>query len=160
MSVTVVISLANLLCQVWKIADDRQQKTLDRDQQMRIHQERMRHELLMQMAKAVETTEYSLDVSSSPFLERLRLEAEILFQFNYTVVYESVDNGYGVALPIDSSYIIAFWLSSNYPSDAPVVYLCSETEISQITFEDRAWNKERSLAEVITAFTKGTGEQI
>lgn len=80
--------------------------------------------------------------ANSPLLRRLQQEAEELAAMNYEVIYECVDDGYGLALPIASDVLVGFVIPPNYPDRAPLVLVKHGSALEQVPFGQDSWYPE------------------
>ena len=86
------------------------------------------------------------------FLERLRVEAIELSEMGFEVVFEEVDNGYCLVLPLKEDLILIFSISRQYPYQPPIVLKKTPSDLMQIEFEHDAWQTDFSLAQIVSAF--------
>jgi len=69
----------------------------------------------------------------------------------FDVVYERIRDGYGLALIIEQGLTLAFWISPDYPAEAPQVFMYSADVIDRIDFVPGAWEEPHTIAEVVRA---------
>lgn len=147
--------LAGKIIDVWVVYNEGQHKRLDREYQRDLQRAQHEHErvLLTHKSKRGQSASNIPDIDKD-FLHRLNMEAELLSDMGFDVIYEPLDEGYGVALTLSDDLTIAFLISLLYPSQAPLVFLKTDSEIEQIEFAPSSWQAEHTLAEVVSAFTE------
>jgi hypothetical protein len=87
------------------------------------------------------------------FLNRLTMEAGLLSEMGFDVVYEPLDAGYGLALTISKDLTVAFLIPLSYPNQAPLVFIKTASNIEQIDFAPDTWQADHTIAEVVSALT-------
>jgi hypothetical protein len=91
------------------------------------------------------------------YLLRLEVDAKSLDQIGFDVLFETIGNGYGIALTKDEwqSQAIVFWLSPEYPKQPPLVLVKKKSAIDRIEFDADAWSNQILLSDVTTALLDG-----
>src|SRR5215207_9670726 len=93
--------LAGKIIDVWVVYSESKQKRLDREHQRELQRAQHKHErqLLKYKSKPNESALNIPDIDKD-FLNRLTMEAGLLSEMGFDVVYEPLDGGYGLALTI------------------------------------------------------------
>lgn len=147
-----VATLAGSIIDVWAVLEERRERHLDREHLLRLQKAQHVHDLLVQRQSSNLAFESPrITHLSDTFLERLRIEAILLSRLGFDIVYEPIGKGYGLAVPVSDTAIVAFWLSTAYPDQAPDIYLKTQREIERIEFEENAWEESHSMAEIVSA---------
>ena len=84
-------------------------------------------------------------------MDRLTVEANLLSDMNFDIVYESVGDGYGLTLPIQRNKILVVWLSNNYPNLAPSIYETDGIDICKIEFAPEVWRSYYNIKDIVLA---------
>lgn len=82
---------------------------------------------------------------------RLEEEARYLNAMGFDVIFEEVDHGYGLAIPLSAESALVLWISEHYPSSAPTVVIWEPPVIDSIEFSEGSWSEDRYLAEIVAA---------
>ena len=163
-------TLASAILKVWETLDHRRERRLDREQEIYLEEARFHHDVAL-----AEKQRYLLEAqlrheeklagiaphqqssggvvesdTDDAFIARLQLDAEKLAELEFEVVYERINNSYGLALTLGDYFTFAFLLKPGYPQQAPVVLLKKGAEIDQISFSGDAWSADIMLADIIS----------
>jgi hypothetical protein len=146
--------LAGKIINVWAVYSENKQKRLDREHQRELQKAQRKHErqLLKYKSKPHESALNIPDIDKD-FLNRLTMEAGLLSEMGFDVVYEPLDAGYGLALTISKDLTVAFLIPLSYPNQAPLVFIKTASNIEQIDFAPDTWQAEHTIAEVVSALT-------
>ena len=146
--------LAGKIIDVCVVYSESKQKRLDREHQRELQKAQHKHErqLLKYKNNSHESALNVPDIDKD-FLDRLTMEAEILSEMGFDVVYEPLDGGYGLALTISKDLTVALLIPLSYPNEAPLVLLKIASDIEQVDFAPDTWQAEHTIAEVVSALT-------
>lgn len=144
--------LAGKIIDVWVVYSESKQKRLDREHQKELQKAQHKHErqLLKYKSNPHESALNIPDIDKD-FLNRLTMEAGLLSEMGFDVVYEPLDGGYGLALTISKDLTVAFLIPLSYPKQAPSVFLKTASDIEQVDFAPNTWQTEHTIAEVVSA---------
>jgi hypothetical protein len=144
-------TLAGSIIDIWAVLEERNQRELDREHQSLLQKAQHDHEKLLYNSTRRTDSETRSPRIEQTFLERLRIDALLLSRMGFEVVYEPIGKGYGVAIPASNDLILAFWISRDYPYEAPDVYVSTQRQIDKIAFEDDAWEENHTIADIVSA---------
>lgn len=160
LTVANITSLLSRIYDGWCFLQDNRQRELDRIHQRYILDAQHRHELALEELRSTVTlpstfisipAENAFEVdTNSQLLHRLQYEAQKLSEMNYDVIYEGINENYGLALPIGENLTIGFLISPRYPNEVPVVLVRQGTSIEEIPFDAAAWDPMFTLVEILT----------
>jgi hypothetical protein len=150
-------ALAGLACkiiEVWIAYNEGKQKYLDRELQRELQRERHRHEVMINNYRKSKNNISSnmVDIDKS-LLDRLTMEAALLSTMGFDIIYETVKNGYGLALIISDDLTLAFWILPSYPNDSPQVYIKFKTDVDMVTFGNDVWETDHTISDIVSAIT-------
>jgi len=148
--------LAKTIIDIWRTRKELRQRELDRTHQRQLQKAQHEHELYMETVKSKPPKKYKaseIDIDEN-LLKRFNEEAELLSIMGFSTVFEPIGNGFGLAIPINTKNVIAFWLPPNYPDEAPRVFSATAEAIDEIKFSDNAWNKDIMMSDVIISIAE------
>lgn len=99
--------------------------------------------------------EDSFALYNSAVLYRLEQEAILLTHVGYDVIYELVEDGYGLALPLQDDLILAFWIPPRYPAARPGIFLATDERVESVYFDQAEWDSDYFLIDIVDAIVAG-----
>lgn len=158
-TVTNLTTFLSKIYDAWRFLKENRERQLDRDQQRYLQEEQHTYELaLMNARSAVKphntlisvTLEKTVDLDTEHFLLlRLQEDAQKLTEVGFDIIYECLDNGYGLALPIDNDLVFGFLIPSNYPTEAPTVLVRQGIFLEEIPFGPDSWHSTFMLIDIV-----------
>jgi hypothetical protein len=94
-----------------------------------------------------------LPPETDPRMQRLTAEAEALSDAGYEVLFEAVEDGFGVALPVADATLVV-WYSSTFPSDPPLILIKTGDAIDRISYADDAWSPDERAVTAVQAIAR------
>lgn len=137
--------------------DEKHEKELDRLHQEKLQAAQHEHEITLlerkNQASFIQNRPIRPQISVDPYLDRLYQDAVRLGEKGYNVLYEPVEDGYGLALSLNES-LFAFILLNSYPVSAPKIFELETMVVSEITFGENAWISDLFLIDVVEALVE------
>jgi len=177
-----VVSLAGSIVNVWRTFREERQREIDRRHSLQLMEMQHRHDLLLLELRQKQTSYIDVPVvkqevtvvpetrrrrpvrfetahvlppsaETDSRMQRLTVEAEALSNAGYDVVFEAVEDGFGVALPVADSTLVV-WYSPTFPSDPPLILIKTGDTIDRISYADDAWSPDERAVTAVAAIAR------
>ena len=176
-----VISLAGSIVNVWRTFQEGRQRELDRHHSLRLMEMQHRHDRLLLELRQKQTLNVDVPMpnrevvvvsnarkrasvretarvlpppaETDPRMQRLTAEAEALSEAGYDVVFEAIEDGFGVALPVAGNTLVV-WYSPTFPSDPPLILIKTGDAIDSISYAEDAWSHDERAVTAVEAIAR------
>jgi hypothetical protein len=177
-----MVSLAGSIVDIWRTFREGRQSEIAHRHALRLMEMQHRHDLLLLELRQKQTSYIDVPVMSREFgvvpetrkrlsvrgqtahvlppppetdlrMQRLTIEAEALSDAGYDVVFEAVEDGFGVALPVAGSTLVV-WYGPTFPSDPPLILIKTGNAIDRISFADDAWSPDERAVTAVAAIAR------